>query len=694
MSEPDIRVLVGVSGGASISGESGRTIERELKAIASQMTGSHRPRVRFSVDYAETKKVVQQQLDSIGKSMTLQIGTASMAGAELSRPTGNGKSGKLGGGSSSGSSGGQAATGRALQANAKHAELLRERLAEVQSLLNAEASSATMDSQLASINALSRQYDVLCRQVDSFGRAQENIPSGEWKSLGSEISALQRRMEDYQKTSQKAQLTHNKVIASGALELSQFNRYLTTLNPKVLGQYSGAIENIRQLFRSDMPDDIAKAKIAVTEFKAEMKSAGHEGGNIFTYMEGKIKSFATYLASAMLTNLAVNGVRNVISTVKELDESLTDLRIVTGGTRQETQDLLKTYNALAQQLGATTANTASGALDWLRQGYSQKDTNELLKQSMTLSIVGDMEAAESTNALTAALKGYKLEVEDASDVVDKYFAVDMAAATSSSDMATALAKTAANAKLAGLSLNDVIGQLAVTNETMKESGEETGTFYNTMLSRIGALKSGRLSDPETEEDLSDVEATLRGLGIELRKSDSEFRKFGDVLDEVGGKWGQFSSVQQRAIATAFAGTRQQTRFISLMEGYGQAAKYAEIAAESTGISAQKLAVYQESVEARTNRAAAAFENMATTLLDSDLIGLVMDVGAGLFNAGAAFDAFPAKAAAVIGTMVSLVSITRSFASSPLGTSFAKTFKDLAWPEKTGDIVAIHGEEAA
>lgn len=78
----------------------------------------------------------------------------------------------------------------------------------------------------------------------------------------------------------------------------------------------------------------------------------------------------------------------------------------------------------------------------------------------------------------------------------------MAAATSSEKLAIALSKTAANAKLAGLSLDDVIAQLAVVNETMTESGEETGTFYNTMLSRMGALKSGRLSDPETDEDLN------------------------------------------------------------------------------------------------------------------------------------------------------------------------------------------------
>ena len=67
------------------------------------------------------------------------------------------------------------------------------------------------------------------------------------------------------------------------------------------------------------------------------------------------------------------------------------------------------------------------------------------------------------------------------------------------------------------------------------------------------IKSGRMEDVESGEDLSDVETVLSGLGIKLRDTNSEFRNFGDVLDEVAGKWGNFSSVQQRAIATAFAG---------------------------------------------------------------------------------------------------------------------------------------------
>jgi hypothetical protein len=72
---------------------------------------------------------------------------------------------------------------------------------------------------------------------------------------------------------------------------------------------------------------------------------------------------------------------------------------------------------------------------------------------------------------------------------------------------------------------------------------------------MGNVKEGNLFDPESAEDLSSVETTLSGLGIKLRENNKEFRNFGEVLDEVAGNWGNYSSVQKRAIAVAFSGYR-------------------------------------------------------------------------------------------------------------------------------------------
>ena len=120
-----------------------------------------------------------------------------------------------------------------------------------------------------------------------------------------------------------------------------------------------------------------------------------------------------------------------------------------------------------------------------------------------------------------------------------------------------------------------------------------------------------------------------------------------------------------------------------MSNYEQSQKYAAAAADSAGMSAQKLAIYQESVEAKTNKAAAAFENFSMSMLDSGLIGGFMDFGTAAFNALSAFDAWPAKIAIIIASITTLKGVFGSLKGMNLFTNIANSFKSLA--ERTGMI---------
>lgn len=212
------------------------------------------------------------------------------------------------------------------------------------------------------------------------------------------------------------------------------------------------------------------------------------------------------------------------------------------------------------------------------------------------------------------------------------------------------------------------------------------------------IKAGRLEDPETSEDFSDVETTLKGLGIKLRDSESEFRNFGEVLDEVGSKWKSFSSVQQRAVATAFAGTRQQTRFISLMSGWEKAQEYSTVAANSAGTALEKFSVHVESVEAKANKMTSAFENLATSVFDSQLIGWFLDFSAALFNMAAGIPDWLKQMVAMAATFTMLKAAFNGLAATAGGEAFLKTFKDLGWPKsdgrQNGNIVPSYCKETA
>lgn len=536
--------------------------------------------------------------------------------------------------------------------------------------------------------------DQINAALDEYAAKSENIGADKQGQISSWITEL-GRLEVQSRRTAEGFIATDQSRAQAQLGAARFEEYLKTLKPRALTEMAGQIEKIRQLFQNGTPAAIKEANDALKAFRADMKMLGYEGGNMLTYISEKMKTFITYLISSTITMNITSMLGKVVTNVKELDKAMTDLRIVTGDTKEETKDLIQSYNAMAQSLGTTTTSVAAGATDWLRQGYDAAESAELLRQSMTLSIVGAMESEDATNALTAAMKGYQLSVEEASDVVDKFFKVDMSAATSSSDLALALAKTAANAKLAGLSLDDVVGQLAVVNETMKESGEETGSFYNTMLSRMGNIKAGRVDDIETGEDLSDVESTLKQMGIALRNSSGQFRNFGEVLDEVGTRWTNYDNVQQRAIATAFAGTRQQTRFISLMEGWEKAGQYAESAADSAGIAAQKLIIYQDSVEAKAQKLTAAYEKLSMSLLSEDLVGFLYDLGSGFLNATAAMPAF-IKDGAIVGTVLAtILSAAHAFKATEFGQAFTSLPSTLGWPKMTGDnIVPSYNKKTA
>ena len=50
---------------------------------------------------------------------------------------------------------------------------------------------------------------------------------------------------------------------------------------------------------------------------------------------------------------------------------------------------------------------------------------EMLKQSTTLAVVGQLDASEATDKLTSITKSYNVAVEDTSKIVDKLVAVDI-----------------------------------------------------------------------------------------------------------------------------------------------------------------------------------------------------------------------------------------------------------------------------
>ena len=365
-------------------------------------------------------------------------------------------------------------------------------------------------------------------------------------------------------------------------------------------------------------DSIKTYRRQLVELMNESRDAGVE---LESARQKLSRLFGQHLSTAVVM-AAIHALRRVLrqmyQNVIELDKALVNLQISSGKTRVELRSLITEYSSLARELGATTVEVTQAADSWLRQGYELSDVETLIRDSMMLSKLGKIDSAEATKALTSTMKGYKIAVSDASTIVDKFSTVDMNAAVSAGELATAMAECAVGADLSGISIDRLTGYLARVLETTQDGAESVGVFFKTLIARMSNIKSGKLVDPETQEDLSDVERVLKNNGITLRDNADQFRNFGDILDEVAAKWKTWSNVTRAAVAVAFSGTRNQEKFKVLMEGYDEALGYADIAANSTGNATQKYAAYLEGVEAHFNKLTAAFEKLSQTILSSDL----------------------------------------------------------------------------
>ena len=340
------------------------------------------------------------------------------------------------------------------------------------------------------------------------------------------------------------------------MQSDQLNSRITTWmnnNTKAAKLYDEQLQQILTKTKEvNSKSDLTNVSQQFKTIQRNAEALGVTGESVLEKFKSDLGTFTTFLSAGTLIMSGVNTVRQMVSTIEDLNKAITDLQMVTGGSSQQTAELLKSYNQLGTELGATTTEVAASASDFLRQGKSIADTNTLIKDSMILSKVSNIDSADSTQYLTSAMKGYNVEASKAIEIVDKLNSVDLVSATSASGLAEGMSRTANAANIAGVSMNKLLGYLAVIGETTQKDMSEVGTSLQAIFSRMGNVAAGKNIDSEGES-LNNVETVLTKVGVKLRDSQSQFRNFGTVLDEVANKWKGYSNVEQNQIATAIAG---------------------------------------------------------------------------------------------------------------------------------------------
>lgn len=307
-----------------------------------------------------------------------------------------------------------------------------------------------------------------------------------------------------------------------------------------------------------------------------------------------------------------------ISTIKDMDEALTGMAVVTNMSRNQAWEMVDSIEALANQTGIASTEIANAMTMFYQQGKSTAQVLDLTEAAAKAAAIAGIDLTTSVDLLTNAMNGFQMTSSQAMEVSDKFAALAAAAATDYEELAVALSKVAAQANLAGMSMDFTLGMLTAGIEVTREAPETIGTALKTIIARMRELTDyGKTL--EDGMDLNRVAAALDEIGVAMTDETGMMRDLEDVITEVGQKWDTLNKNQQANVAVAMAGTRQQSRFIAMMQDFERTQELVNMSANSYGATLAQSSKYMGGLEAATNNLTTAWQGLINSFKQQDLV---------------------------------------------------------------------------
>ena len=355
---------------------------------------------------------------------------------------------------------------------------------------------------------------------------------------------------------------------------------------------------------------------------------------------------AQYVASSIGRIFSITGVatafrkiiRDAINDVKELDEAMTSIAVVTNFSISDLWGQVDKYSKLAQQKGVELKGVYDVQKLYYQQGRNAEDVETLTNNTLEFARIAGLDYAAATDAMTVAINAFNLKAEDSIRITDIYSNLAAKAAVDQGELANAMSKVASMAASVGMSLETTSAFLTKIIETTREAPETAGTALKTVLARFGEVKklidtgkSTGTTDEGEEIDVNKIDTALKTVGVRLIDTNGQMRALDKVIIELAEKWNSLDSMTQRYLATMAAGSRQQSRFLALESNSERLTELLGEAYNSAGAGAAQFAKTQESLESKINNLKTAWTQFTTSVLDSKLLKGAVDTLTLLLN---------------------------------------------------------------
>ena len=350
-------------------------------------------------------------------------------------------------------------------------------------------------------------------------------------------------------------------------------------------------------------------------------------------LDNVIGSVTKYFSAYRLIANGLQELKNGFQLVTAVDDAMTNISYTMDVSTSQLQKFSAQAIQMAQDLHTSAKTVLEASTLYANANESIESILTKTQTATMLSNVTSMGGEKSAKTLQSIMNQFDLTQDDLLSISDTLQSVSQSMAYDFSagidQIASGISTSGSVAKDAGLSLQQYSSMLGTIIEQTGLGGSQIGNALKTIFTRItkASETSGTLAS-----DISNAEASLRAVGVEVRSSSGEFRDLDSILGDLSDKWDSISDTEKSNISFEVAGTRQTNIIKSLMKSWD---KYEQRVEDATNLTNSPTLAnqekYAESMTGHLEELSAAAESFWATFIDTQSAKSAVDFLTNVIN---------------------------------------------------------------
>lgn len=524
------------------------------------------------------------------------------------------------------------------------AEINTSNLQKVRDLLaNPAIAQGQTDGVVQLRNELIALQGGYTQATESLSRFNEESTTGDLLKVSTDVDALDKRLQSASKAAElfNGSVDSNQRLENAANQIEKLKLVVQDYEKEYADvikrspELQADVDTLNKHLENADAISLKTLRSEIQDVGAKLKNASGESLSFSKALQQSLqdygmigRSIAQVFSGYKLFQTATRTIKNMVTEVQNIDASLLELRKVTGLSGEALDEFTDSAFKSGQQLGRTGQDVIDAVATFSRAGYDLQEANALAQAALVMTNIGpDINStADAASAMISILKAYKIEAEDAMKAIDVLYNVSNLEPVDFGNLNDMLVTAGGTLAQTGTTLEETVAMLTGAFATMRNPEVSRGLIM--ISQRLRAVDE----DGQAIEGLAPkLAAEFKDIGIDIEDSNGNLRSTFDILNDLAAVWDTLSSKQRQMIGEDVAGNRQVRTLNALMGNWDVVQSSLVDANQALGTAMEGNAMFEESIQGRINKLTSAFQELATTTVDSGLVKTIIDLGTGFLT---------------------------------------------------------------